>query len=37
MHARKTATGFYEKLGYKIVGKEFTELNIPHYNMEKPL
>lgn len=37
MHARKTAAGFYEKLGYKIVGQEFTELNIPHYNMEKQL
>ncbi|WP_018617184.1 GNAT family N-acetyltransferase [Segetibacter koreensis] len=37
MHARKTAAGFYEKLGYKIVGKEFKELNIPHFNMEKML
>jgi len=37
MHARKTATGFYEKLGYKIVGKDFLELDITHYNMEKQL
>lgn len=37
MHARKVAAGFYEKLGYKIVGQEFTELNIPHFNMEKNL
>lgn len=37
MHARKSAAGFYEKLGYKIVGEEFTELTIPHYNMEKEL
>jgi len=37
MHARKVAAGFYEKLGYKIVGKEFTELNIPHFNMVKSL
>lgn len=37
MHARKNAVGFYEKLGYKIVGKEFIELTIPHYNMEKQL
>lgn len=37
MHARKTARGFYEKLGYNIAGEEFTELNIPHYNMEKDL
>lgn len=37
MHARKSATGFYEKLGYKIVGEEFTEVTIPHFNMEKKL
>jgi predicted GNAT family N-acyltransferase len=37
MHARKTATGFYEKLGYKIAGEEFTEVTIPHYMMEKTL
>jgi predicted GNAT family N-acyltransferase len=37
MHARKTATGFYEKLGYKISGKEFLEVTIPHYEMEKIL
>jgi predicted GNAT family N-acyltransferase len=37
MHSRKTAAGFYERLGYKIVGEEFLELNIPHYNMEKQL
>jgi ribosomal protein S18 acetylase RimI-like enzyme len=37
MHARKTAVGFYEKLGYKITSKEFEELSIPHYLMEKSL
>ncbi|MDB5222957.1 MAG: GCN5-related N-acetyltransferase [Chitinophagaceae bacterium] len=37
MHARKTATGFYEKLGYKITGKEFEEITIPHFIMEKRL
>lgn len=37
MHARKTATGFYEKLGYKISGEEFTEVTIPHYQMQKNL
>lgn len=37
MHARKTATGFYEKLGYKITGDEFEEVTIPHYIMEKKL
>ncbi len=37
MHARKTALGFYEKLGYKVVGDEFIEITIPHFIMEKPL
>lgn len=37
MHARKTAAGFYEKLGYKIAGKEYVELTLPHFNMEKML
>lgn len=37
MHARKTATGFYEKLGYKVFGDEFQEVTIPHYVMQKKL
>ena len=37
MHARETAVGFYEKLGYKVVGNKFTEVTIPHYIMEKKL
>jgi predicted GNAT family N-acyltransferase len=37
MHARKTALGFYEKLGYKITGDEFTEVTVPHFVMEKKL
>ena len=37
MHARKTAIGFYEKLGYKVVGDEFVEITIPHFRMEKDL
>ena len=37
MHARETAVGFYEKLGYKVVGNKFTEVTIPHYVMEKKL
>lgn len=37
MHARKTAIGFYEKLGYKVTGKEFQEITIPHFVMEKKL
>ena len=37
MHARKNALGFYEKMGYKTLGKEFHEITIPHYVMEKEL
>ena len=37
MHARKTAVGFYQKLGYSISGNEFFEVTIPHYIMEKTL
>ncbi len=37
MHARKTAIGFYEKLGYKVTGDEFQEITIPHFTMEKDL
>ena len=37
MHARKTASGFYEKLGYQVSGNEFKEVTLPHYVMEKIL
>jgi len=37
MHARKTAIGFYEKLGYRISGGEFLEISLPHFVMIKPL
>lgn len=37
MHARKTAVGFYEKLGYTIASEEFIEILIPHFIMEKRL
>jgi len=37
MHARKNALGFYEKMGYKVVGNEFTEITIPHFKMVKNL
>jgi predicted GNAT family N-acyltransferase len=37
MHARTTAVGFYQKLGYSINGEEFMEVTIPHYVMEKSL
>ena len=36
-HARKVAAPFYLKLGYQIVGDEFTEVGIAHYVMEKEL
>lgn len=35
MHARCSAIGFYEKLGYNMVGGEFTEVGLPHVCMEK--
>ena len=37
MHARTTAVGFYQKLGYHTSGDEFVEVTIPHYIMEKDL
>jgi GNAT superfamily N-acetyltransferase len=37
MHARKSATGFYEKLGYAVNGEEFEEVTLPHVVMEKQL
>jgi N-acetylglutamate synthase-like GNAT family acetyltransferase len=37
MHARKSAIGFYEKLGYKVAGQEFEEISIPHFMMQKKL
>ena len=37
MHARTNAIGFYEKVGYRVKGDQFTEVSIPHYLMEKQL
>ncbi len=37
MHARKSAIGFYERLGYRVIGEEFQEVTISHYVMEKEL
>ena len=37
LHERVSAVGFYEKLGYSIVGGEFVEVAIPHQKMEKIL
>jgi predicted GNAT family N-acyltransferase len=35
MHARDTAIGFYQRLGYSIKGDQFLEVSIPHHVMEK--
>lgn len=37
LHARKTATSFYSKLGYLSIGTEFVEVTIPHIKMLKTL
>ena len=37
LHARETARGFYEKLGYQIEGNPFTEVGLPHLAMRKKL
>lgn len=37
LHARETATGFYERLGYGFEGEPYTEVGIPHRNMRKHL
>ena len=35
LHARETARGFYEKLGYEAEGDSFTEVGLPHLVMRK--
>ena len=37
LNARKSAIGFYEKLGYKVVGGELIEVGIPHFRMAKKI
>jgi len=37
MHARASAIGFYEKLGYQVSGNEYVEVTLPHFTMEKRL
>ncbi len=37
LHARKTAVPFYKKQKYKISGKEFLEIDLPHFKMIKNL
>lgn len=35
MHARKSAIGFYKRLGYSTTGEVFVEVSLPHMIMEK--
>ena len=37
LHARKSAIGFYERLGYTAHGEEFEEVGIPHRHMDRDL
>ena len=37
LHARETARGFYEKLGYEAEWDSFTEVGLPHFAMRKKL
>lgn len=37
LHARAEVVGFYETLGYRIVGELFEEIGIPHRKMLKQL
>lgn len=37
LHARETAVGFYEKLGYTTQGEYFYEIGVPHIEMIKNL
>ena len=37
LHARKTAVPFYKKQKYKTSGKEFLEIDLPHFKMVKSL
>ncbi len=35
LHARDTAIGFYERLGYTVEGDPYTEVGLPHHHMRK--
>jgi predicted GNAT family N-acyltransferase len=37
LHARETARGFYQKLGYEAEGDSFTEVGLSHVAMQKKL
>jgi len=32
-HARDVAVGFYQRLGWRVEGDEFTEVGVPHHKM----
>ena len=36
-HARESATGFYERLGYSLIGEPYIEVTIPHRAAVKEL
>jgi len=35
LHARDSAIGFYERLGYEVEGDAYVEVGIPHHDMRK--
>ena len=35
LNARTSAVGFYERIGYTVVGEEFMDLTVPHVKMHK--
>jgi predicted GNAT family N-acyltransferase len=37
LHARETARGFYEKLGYEAEGDSFVEVGLPHIAMRNKI
>ncbi len=37
LNARKNALDFYLKMGYRVRGKEFMEVGIPHFKMVKKI
>ncbi|MBC7437735.1 MAG: YbgC/FadM family acyl-CoA thioesterase [Bdellovibrionales bacterium] len=37
LHAQRSAEGFYSRLGFKVRGEPFAEVDIPHIEMFQPL
>jgi ribosomal protein S18 acetylase RimI-like enzyme len=35
LNARTSAVGFYERLGYSVLGEEFVDVTVPHVRMSK--